>query len=43
MITLETAVKIVKNFLVKFKIPEPTRLAHNLANKIKRDLLTRNK
>ena len=43
MITLESAVKIVKNFIGKFKIPESTRLAHNLANKIKRDLLTRNK
>ena len=38
MITIETAVNIVKHFLVGYKIPEPTRLAHNFANKIKKDL-----
>ncbi len=39
MITLETAIRVVKHFLIGHKIPEPTRLAHDFANKIKRELL----
>jgi len=36
MITLETAVEIVKHFLIMHKFPEPLRLAHELANSVKR-------
>lgn len=39
MITLETAIKVVKHFLIGHKIPEPTRLAHDFTNKIKREVI----
>jgi len=39
MITLETAMKVVKHFLMGHKIPEPTRLAHDFTNKIRREML----
>ncbi|MFX1453014.1 MAG: endonuclease V, partial [Promethearchaeota archaeon] len=32
LITLETAIKIVKNTIKAYKLPEPLRLAHQLAN-----------
>ncbi len=38
MITLETTIEIVNHLLSGYKIPEPLRLAHNFANKIKREL-----
>jgi len=37
MIALETAMEIVKHFLTVKKFPEPVRLAHNLANKVRRE------
>ncbi|MFQ6095136.1 MAG: endonuclease V [Candidatus Bathyarchaeia archaeon] len=37
MITLESAVKIVKHFLTVHKFPEPLRLSHVLANRVKRN------
>lgn len=36
MIRLETAIEVVKHFLTVNKFPEPIRLAHNLANKVRR-------
>jgi len=39
MITLETAIRVVKHFLIDHKIPEPIRLAHDFTNKIRRELL----
>jgi len=33
---LENAVKIVKNCVRKYRIPEPIRMAHIAANKMKR-------
>jgi len=39
MITLETAIRVVKHFLIGHKIPEPIRLAHDFTNKIRRELL----
>lgn len=39
MVNLETAVRIVKHFLLRHKIPEPLRLAHNFANKMKREIV----
>jgi len=39
MITLETAIRIVKHFLIGHRIPEPIRLAHDFTNKIRRELL----
>ena len=38
MIAVESAVRIVKHFLTLRKFPEPLRLAHMLANKVKREL-----
>jgi len=38
MITLGTAIKVVKHFLIGHKIPEPIRLAHDFTNKIRRGL-----
>lgn len=35
-ITLDTAVEITKHFLTTHKFPEPIRLAHELANRVKR-------
>ena len=40
-IGLNSAVEIVKHFLVSHRFPEPLRLAHVLANKVKRSLKTR--
>jgi len=36
MMTLESAVKIVKHFLTGHRFPEPLRLAHVLANRVRR-------
>ena len=36
MVSLENAVKIVKNCVRKYRIPEPIRMAHIAANKMKR-------
>jgi len=38
MMTLETAIRVVKHFLIGHKIPEPIRLAHDFTNKIRREL-----
>lgn len=40
--TLKTAVRITKHFLRGYKLPEPTRRAHLLANKKLRKHITRN-
>jgi len=37
MISLETSIEIVKHFVTGHKFPEPLRLAHQLANKIRRE------
>ncbi len=36
-ISLETSLKLIKTCIQKHKLPEPTRIAHLCANKIKRD------
>jgi len=36
MMTLESAIKIVKHFLTVHRFPEPLRLAHVLANRLRR-------
>ena len=36
-VSLDTALNIVKNCIRKHKLPEPTRLAHLCANKLKKD------
>lgn len=36
-ITLKTAVEVVKHLVRGYKFPEPIRLAHNLANKVRRE------
>ncbi len=38
MVTLETAVKLVRRFVMGHKLPEPIRLAHNYASEVKRIL-----
>ena len=38
MISLETSIKIVRHFLKGYKFPEPVRLAHNLANKVRSEI-----
>lgn len=40
MVTLKTAVEIVKYFLTMHKFPEPVRLAHKLANRTKKEAST---
>ena len=37
-VSLETSLKLIKTCILKHKLPEPTRIAHLYANKIKRDL-----
>ncbi|MEA2074650.1 MAG: endonuclease V [Euryarchaeota archaeon] len=37
-ISLKTSLKLIKTCIHKHKLPEPTRIAHLYANKIKRDL-----
>lgn len=37
-VSLETSLKLIKNCIHKHKLPEPTRIAHLYANKIKKDL-----
>jgi deoxyribonuclease V len=37
-VSLETSLKLIKTCIHKHKLPEPTRIAHLCANKIKRDL-----
>ncbi|MBK5190572.1 MAG: endonuclease V [Methanosarcinales archaeon] len=37
-ISLKTSLKLIKTCIHKHKLPEPTRIAHLCANKIKRDL-----
>ena len=32
LITLEESIEIIKNSLIKHRLPEPTRLAHNIVN-----------
>jgi len=39
MISLETAIEIAKHFLTGSKLPEPIKLAHDLANRIRRQAL----
>lgn len=41
MVTLETAIEIVKHFLISHKFPEPLRLAHQMAKKLKSKELPR--
>lgn len=38
-ISTETALQLVKNCIMGYKLPEPTRLAHIYANKVKRKLV----
>lgn len=35
LITLEESVEIIKNCVVKYRIPTPTRLAHNYVNEVR--------
>jgi len=37
-VSLETSLKLIKTCIHKHKLPEPTRIAHLCANKLKRDL-----
>lgn len=37
-VSLKTSLKLIKTCIQKHKLPEPTRIAHLCANKIKRDL-----
>ena len=36
MITIDQALEVMKNCIGKYRIPEPTRLAHNLVNEFRR-------
>jgi len=38
-VSLETSLKLIKNCIHKHKLPEPTRIAHLYANKIKKECL----
>lgn len=40
-ITLETSVEIVKQCLIRYKIPEPTRQAHLVANSFRKQAINR--
>jgi len=38
MVSLDTAIRIVRRTIIHGKLPEPIRVAHNLANDIRREL-----
>ena len=38
-VSLETSLRLIKNCIRKHKLPEPTRIAHLYANKIKKDFV----
>lgn len=38
-VSLETSLKLIKNCIHKHKLPEPTRIAHLCANKIKKEFV----